>query len=497
MASGSSLTLFYAGLSGSTWSIGRATGDLGSPTSLTGRVQVLAPTAGTYDAGGLRDPVVWVDGLTWRMWYTAIDDSGAHRLASASSANGVTWTKTGLAMDRVAAGYDMAEGGIDAAGVIGVDAKPEVTFSGSDRFGWSRVGVAAAVGPGYVESGSASYELDNPAARDWRKLAWNPAAQPAGGSAQVWVSYYPTFSGEWSAYFPVSNNLDLPFLLTVQRMRWQVRLSSTTASVSPQLDDLTVNHAPVSFPTSGQAVTKPVGPPAGKYLLTWTSLTASADVASGTSLSVSVQDEGGLQLLPPQTINGVSATISLAGLPATSGRLVAVFSLAGSGAATPKLTGVGVDYTTTNTPSAMTLNVTKAKLTYGGSATVSGKLTSGASALGGQPVTISARTTLQQAYTTLSTVTTKADGTFLLAVKPAACTVYKASWPGATIGATLYPPALATRRIDVSPALSLTLSNFRSLSGKYRVYPFGRRVIAKGRVTPSTSSSAVRRRPAR
>ena len=77
------------------------------------------------------------------------------------------------------------------------------------------------------------------------------------------MSYYPTYSGDWSNAFPITDDTDLPFLLTVEDMRWQVRMTSTDAAVSPQLDELTVNHAPIQFPASGKAVTLPIGPPDG------------------------------------------------------------------------------------------------------------------------------------------------------------------------------------------------------------------------------------------
>ena len=69
--------------------------------------------------------------------------------------------------------------------------------------------------------------------------------------------------------YQVASDTDLPFLLTVQKMRWQVRMTSESAAATPTLEQLTVNHAPVQFPTSATAVTVPIGPPDGLYLLSW------------------------------------------------------------------------------------------------------------------------------------------------------------------------------------------------------------------------------------
>jgi hypothetical protein len=126
-------------------------------------------------------------------------------------------------------------------------------FTGTDRYGWTRVGDAQATGAGYVDAGSVTYELDNPTPQDWRKITWNPATIPAGTAREVWVSYYPTYSNLWSSWVPVNNGTDLPLLLSVQNVRWQVRMTSSDPSASPLLADLTIDHADVHFPATGKA----------------------------------------------------------------------------------------------------------------------------------------------------------------------------------------------------------------------------------------------------
>ena len=50
--------------------------------------------AGSADSFSAADPSVLKDGSTWKMWYTG-DDSSKKRIAYATSADGVTWTKGG------------------------------------------------------------------------------------------------------------------------------------------------------------------------------------------------------------------------------------------------------------------------------------------------------------------------------------------------------------------------------------------------------------------
>jgi predicted GH43/DUF377 family glycosyl hydrolase len=480
------LTVFFARDSAGGWSIARATGDSTTPTALMSTGGVLSPGPAAYDVNGVRRPVVqYIAPSTWRMWYTAIGSDGVSRIAYATSTDGSAWTKQGLAMSASTAAYDLAEQSVSPASALQTGSTTRLWFTGTDRFGWQRVGVADAGASGCVDGGTATYELDNTAARDWRRIVWNPATQPAGTDAQVWVSYFPTFSGGWSQYFQVQRDTDLPFLLTVTSMRWQVRMTSTSPSAKPRVDDVTVNHAPVSFPATGEAVTVPIGPPAGNYLLTWGDLTCDADVPVGAGVTLSLEDGGGAQVLAPQPLAQGSQTVSLATVPPASGPLVAVFDFTSAGQLSVKVKSLGVTFTSTTTPSTITLAAGKTAVVYGGGTTLTGTLTSDTTPLAAQTVTIEARTTMQSSFAPLTTAVTAAGGSFTATVKPTADTVYRASWPGGLVSSVTYPPASASTRVDVKPKVTLKLTGYRARSGKYCLYSSGRKVIAKGAVAPN------------
>ncbi len=494
---GPALAVFYAGKNAAgVWSLGLAASATGDPMTLSGAHQILAPTPGTYDAGGLRKPVAhkMADG-SWRLFYAAIGEDGVSRIAYATSPDGTTWTKQGVVMTESTAAYDFAEGGVEPCSAGPVGQGEGLLFTGIDRFGWTRIGKATAAGPGYLEGGTAEFLLDNTEARDWRRILWSPATQPAGTDAQVWVSYYPTLSGDWSNAFPVTSDTDLPFLLTVEDMRWQVRMTSSDPAASPTLDDLTVNHAPVQFPASGRAVTLPIGPPEGLYLLSWGDLTLDADIPGGAGVSVTIEDDAGARIIGPQTLTGGATSIPLAGAAPLGAKLVAVIDLTSDGAVTPKIKSLGATYTSTTTPAQMTLAAAKTLLVYGASTTLNGTLFSdptplvaddgNATPLAGQTVTIKAHAADATGYTTLGTVTTLADGTFTYPVKPAAVTSYRAEWAGGTIDTVVYPPASAGVRVDVKSKVSIAVARYNSRSGKYYLYKLGRTVYVKGAVTPN------------
>lgn len=494
---GAQLVAFYAGRDAlGVWSIGVASSLTGDPMTLGGAHQILAPTPDTYDAGGLHKPVAhkMPDG-SWRLLYAAIGEDAVSRIAYATSADGSTWVKQGLVMTESSAAYDFAEGGVEPCSAGPVGDGETLFFTGTDRFGWTRIGKASAAGTGFLDGGLAEYELANPTARDWRRILWTPATQPAGGDAQIWVSYYPTYSNAWSNAFPVDNDTDLPFLLTVQSMRWQVRMTSTDTAVSPKLDELTVHHAPIRFPTSGKAVTLPIGPPDGLYLLTWGDLTIGADIPGGTGMTVTVEDDAGAQVVAPQPVTAGGTTIPLGGVAPLGGKLVAVIELTGDGGSTPKLKSLGASYTSTTTPAQMTLTAAKTLLVYGGSTTLTGKLFSdptplvlddgNATPLAGQLVTIKAHKAGSVGYTDVGTQTTALDGTLSLVVKPTAVTSYRAEWAGGTIDTVVYPPASAGVRVDVKAKVSIAVSKYNRRMGKYYLYKLGRAVVVKGAVTPN------------
>ena len=497
VSDGDSLVVFYTGEdSAGVSSIGVGGSAVGDAAALVGSRQILAPTPGGYDDGGLRKPVArkLADG-SWRLFYAAIGPDDVKRIAFATSSDGTTWVKQGLVMTPATAAYDFAEAGLEPASCDPIGSSGEsLTFTGTDRFGWTRIGKAAASEPGYLDSGVATYELANPTARDWRRILWAPATAPAGADAQVWVSYYPTYSGDWSNPFPITNNTDLPFLLTVQSMRWQLRMTSTGAAVSPRLDDLTVSHAPVQFPTTGKIVTLPIGPPDGLYLLTWGDLTLTCDQPGGTAVTVEVEDDAGAQVIAPQVVTAGSMTLPLAGVAPIGGRLVAVCTLSGDGSATPKIKNLTATYTTTTTPATMTLAASRTLLTYGQTATLKGKLVSdptplvpddgNAAPLAGQTVSIKKHRAGTVGYTDAGTAVTGADGSFSLSVKPTVITTYRAEWAGGSIDAVVYPPASAGARIQVKPKIALGVTRYNSRSGKYYRYRLGRTVYVRGTVSP-------------
>ena len=499
VASGSRITLFYAGKDASGgWSIGSATTTTATPATFSSAHQILAPTAGTYDAGGLRHPVAHLAGDgTWRLFYTAIGSDSVKRIAFATApADLSTWTKRGLVRNPSTDAYDFAEAGVEPSFAASIGATGEsLLFTGTDRFGWTRIGKVTAGGSGFVAGGSVTYELDGGGTRDWRRILWAPATIPAGTTREVWVSYSPTLSGGWSDAYQVTNATDLPFLLTVQKMRWQVRMTSDSASATPALEQLTVNHAPVHFPTTATAVTQPLGPPHGLYVLTWGDLIVSCDVPAGTGVTVEVRDDAGAQVVAPQPVVGTSLTIPLTAVAPLGGKLVAVCTLAGDGATTPKIKNLTATYTTTSTPSNMSLTAARTLLRYGASTVLSGKLVSDPTPLdatdgntlplAGQTVTIRQHVPGTIGYTEVATAVTAADGAYSLSVKPAATTTYRAVWAGGKVATVVYPPASAIATVQVKPKITLALNKYNSKSGKYFRYRLGRRVYAKGTLKPN------------
>ena len=471
-ADGTALTLFYAGLDPSgVGSICAAGGTTATPASFGVATQILAPGPDAYDLGGLRRPVAWRDGAgQWQLWYAAIGTDGVERIAHASSANGTDWVKSGLAVMPATAAYDFAEQGVwpasawtNAAGGV------SLAFTGIDRFGWRRTGLAAATGPGHVDGASATYQTPDDATlatagylpRDWRAISWNPPEVPAGSGLEVWVSYYPTYSGLWSNFFKIDNGADLPFLLTVKGVRWQVRAAGdpVDVTVTPQLDDLTVDNAPIAFPATATAATLAIGPAPGWYLTGWGQLAVNAEIPSGGTLSVRIADREGTTIVADQPVGSSPYTLT-GNVPVTSGPLQLFFTFTPAATNTPPesplLKSVNVTFTSTDVPSSLTLAGEPNPLPYYQTATLSGWLTSDATPLAGQTITLRKRLVTDTVYTDIVTplpVTTDADGAFSLSgLTQADDTIYRAEWPGGNVGGVDYPPAVATFVLQMAPA---------------------------------------------
>ncbi len=463
------LTLFYAGLdTGDVGSICMATGNTSGTTSFGTATQILAPGPDAYDLGGLRRPTVWYDqtAAAWQLWYTAIGADGVERIAHASSANGTVWVKSGLAVMPSTAPFDFAEQGVwpasawaNAAGGV------SLAFTGVDRFGWRRVGLLAAAGEGRVEGATATYQTPDDAAlgtalpRDWRAISWNPPEVPPGSGLEVWVSYYPTYSGLWSNFFKIGNGVDLPFLLTVTGVRWQVRASGdpVDVAVTPQLDDLTLDNAPIAFPATATAATLPIGPAPGWYLTSWGDLTVNSEIPAGGTLSVRIADREGTTIVADQAVSATPVALGTGLVPNTSGPLTLFFTFTPSTSTPPEsplLKSINVTFTSTDVPSSITLGGDPNPLPYGGTtATLSGWLTSEATGLVGQQVTISRRLVTETQYTVIGTPTTVEGGAFSLAgLTQTDDTIYKAEWPGGLVGGTTYPPAMTTFTLQMAPA---------------------------------------------
>ena len=142
-------------------------------------------------------------------------------------------------------------------------------------------------------------------------------------------------------------------------------------------------------------------------------------------------------------------------------------------------------------PPTLTLKAAPTVVTYGGSTTLSGTLST---ARAGQSVDIQAQECGQNAFKKVTTVTTTTGGAFSASVKPTINTNYQAKQKGAT------SPAVA---VKVSPLLSLkktggvatrrfvvTLTSAQSFVGKYVV--FQRRTTTRWRTVKRVTLTSVK-----
>ncbi|HKD33835.1 MAG TPA: hypothetical protein VKB73_10230 [Gaiellaceae bacterium] len=474
--------LYYSGTNGTVSKIGLATASAaGGPFTKTGAPVLDVGSAGAFDEVGVKDPVVLkVAAGDYRMLYTGVDADGIQRVGYATSTNGTSWAKQGVALDPSLEAFAADQVGLEPTGMLVDGSTMHVWTSGIDGTGRTRGEHATAAFPpsaGNVPSGWVTYQLGDASTgvRDFRQID-----RTSNGAVGLWMSFLQPYSSGgspfWSDYFPVtasSASEMLNFLLTVQGVRWQARLSNPASS--PSLDKVQLTQAPVSFAASGSATSQPVTAAAGRMVTSWGSLVVNTSLfspgGSGSgSATVKVLDANNGVALSTTALNtGGDTTVNLSAIPAATHQALRIeLDLASAGGqATPRVNSFKVLYTTQPATIALTLAASPLKVVYGKRVTLSGTLLQGAGPMGGQSVTLAAQSAGAPSFTALPSATTDSAGAFTSTVAPTKNTTYKASYTG----------AIAAPTVSVSVAWSVTLRVARK-AGRWS---FGGKVGPNGR----------------
>jgi predicted GH43/DUF377 family glycosyl hydrolase len=94
--------------------------------------RIKAGSAGAYDVNGAKDPDVVTETGFWRMYYTAIGPDNKHRVMSATSSDGLTWTKEPGLRINYSASYDQLA---DVPSVVKVSANSYKMYFVYDWYG--------------------------------------------------------------------------------------------------------------------------------------------------------------------------------------------------------------------------------------------------------------------------------------------------------------------------------------------------------------------------
>jgi predicted GH43/DUF377 family glycosyl hydrolase len=88
--------MWYTGMDNSgTWSIGYATSTNGTSwAKYSGNPVIQTGSPDSWDARQVLCPNVFLDGTTYRMWYTGQDANGTRRIGYATSPDGISWVKS-------------------------------------------------------------------------------------------------------------------------------------------------------------------------------------------------------------------------------------------------------------------------------------------------------------------------------------------------------------------------------------------------------------------
>jgi predicted GH43/DUF377 family glycosyl hydrolase len=489
--------LYYAGTNGTVDQIGRATAATANGAYSKDASPVLgAGAAGSFDAAGVKDPVVLkAGGGDYRMLYTGVDADGIERIGYATSANGTTWTKQGVVLSPSEGAYDFDETGVEPAGMLVDGATLHAWTSGIDRTGRVRGGHAtiafptpATKQPG-LAGGWATYQLGDSSTtvRDFRQIA----RVSSGSAIALRMSFLQPYSSGgsefWSDYFPVtvaSPAEALNFLLTVHGVRWRAQLSAPASA--PSLDAVQLTSAPVSFATAGSATTGPITAAAGRTVTAWGSLTVNSSLfspagAGSGSGTLQVLDAANGQQLAAAALNtGGDTVVDLSTVPAAAHQAIKVELDLQSTGATPRVNSVKVLYMTQAAALALALTAPVTSVVYGSAATLTGSLTQGAVGQPGVSVSLWAQPLGSTTFTQVGAPITASDGTFTAVVKPTKKTLYKVNVAGVPIEPSV--TIAVAHRVTLAVSRKASTAN---LSGRLAPSHPGRIVI----IQMSTGSS--------
>jgi hypothetical protein len=263
----------------------------------------------------------------------------------------------------------------------------------------------------------------------------------------------------------------------VRGVRWQARLSDPTSP--PQLDSVSISTAPVSFTSSGSAVTDAIAPPVAAGLAQWTSAKVNSTMfqpggGGAGAATANVLDATSGAVLASSSLNtSGDTTVDLSAIsPAEHPQLRFSFALSSvDGQASPRINSLQVTYNTASAPPVATLTASPASVIYGQTVTLNGKLSRAGTALSGQTVSIQAQMSGAAGYTPLTTAVTDATGGFSAVVTPTATTTYKATFAGMT----------------AEPLAAVTVAHLVKLTVKRR----GTKGYVKGTVGPAHTALPV------
>jgi hypothetical protein len=133
----------------------------------------------------------------------------------------------------------------------------------------------------------------------------------------------------------------------------------------------------------------------------------------------------------------------------------------------------------------LAFTATPAIVKYGATTVLAGSLKNGATPLVGTTITLQAKASGAADFADVTTAVTGADGSFsFAAVSPTAAITYRVWAPGAVVAQTTVRPASKSAAVTVSPVLALSLSK-TSIA-------LGRKVTAKGTITPLRVGGSVK-----
>jgi predicted GH43/DUF377 family glycosyl hydrolase len=194
--------MYYEGYNGSFKAVGLATAPAitGPWTRFNGGAAPILSPSGPQENVDIKSPVIFNDGNMYHLFYAAEDQTAVWRIFHATSPDGFTWTKLGLALDVSNDPSQWDFGWVSADAIISFNGQFILAYNAGSTRAAAPLGEPSPSGCGLATSTDLQH---------WTKWSGNPilsSSAARNAANEVWRCHLMNVNGTYRIYFNAGDN---------------------------------------------------------------------------------------------------------------------------------------------------------------------------------------------------------------------------------------------------------------------------------------------------